>query len=154
MALEESGRTVTSGHSYEAARRRRAELLGTIHDFERAVAALGAEPGWRRWVGERLASLRDQLTEHIVVTEGPDGLYAELCEHAPRLARPVEALVAEHDQLLARTGALVGSVPDPNLEVSQLRERAGELLGALSRHRQRGADLVYEAYATDIGGET
>ena len=26
------------------------------------------------------------------------------------------------------------------------------LLAALARHRQRGADLVYEAYAVDLGG--
>jgi hypothetical protein len=28
------------------------------------------------------------------------------------------------------------------------------LLGLLVRHRQRGSDLVYEAYELDIGGET
>jgi hypothetical protein len=38
--------------------------------------------------------------------------------------------------------------------VERVRQRADELLAALSRHRQRGADLVYEAYATDLGGET
>ena len=28
-----------------------------------------------------------------------------------------------------------------------------EVLDELARHRQHDADLVYEAYATDIGGE-
>ena len=28
------------------------------------------------------------------------------------------------------------------------------LLGLLVRHRQRGSDLVYEAYEFDVGGET
>jgi hypothetical protein len=28
-----------------------------------------------------------------------------------------------------------------------------ELLGQLSRHRQRGVDLVYDAYDVDIGGQ-
>ena len=27
-----------------------------------------------------------------------------------------------------------------------------KLLGQLTRHRQRGADLIYEAYQVDIGG--
>jgi hypothetical protein len=36
----------------------------------------------------------------------------------------------------------------------ELRTWASDLLRELSRHRQRGADLVYEAYETDIGGET
>jgi hypothetical protein len=35
-----------------------------------------------------------------------------------------------------------------------LRGWTSDLLHELSRHRQRGADLVYEAYETDIGGET
>jgi hypothetical protein len=38
--------------------------------------------------------------------------------------------------------------------VELARGWASDLLRELSRHRQRGADLVYEAYATDIGGET
>ena len=34
------------------------------------------------------------------------------------------------------------------------RQRGATFLGMLSRHRQRGADLVFDAYQTDIGGET
>jgi hypothetical protein len=33
-----------------------------------------------------------------------------------------------------------------------VRERATALLVAVARHRQRGADLIYEAYAADLGG--
>ena len=33
-----------------------------------------------------------------------------------------------------------------------MRAELTALLVALARHRQRGADLVYEAYAVDIGG--
>jgi len=36
--------------------------------------------------------------------------------------------------------------------VDAQRDRLLALLGSLVRHRQRGADLVYEAYAVDIGG--
>jgi hypothetical protein len=36
--------------------------------------------------------------------------------------------------------------------VADLRERANRLLGHLIRHRQQGADLIYEAFETDIGG--
>jgi hypothetical protein len=44
--------------------------------------------------------------------------------------------------------------PDPeDAEWSErLRSVLTSLLVALARHRQRGADLVYEAYAVDIGG--
>lgn len=140
-----------AGRSYQAARRRRAELLRAMQGLERAVAAPAAEPTWRERVREQVMALRHQLAEHVVVTEGPDGLYAELLEHAPRLHRPVVRLVAEHGDLLAGCDALARQLAEP---ATAVRERAGELLAALSRHRQRGADLVYEAYAADIGGET
>ena len=39
-------------------------------------------------------------------------------------------------------------------DVDSIRESATTFLGRLSRHRQRGADLVFDAYQTDIGGET
>jgi hypothetical protein len=140
--------------SYEAARRQRAELLQSIQGLEQAVAAPAREPGWRERVGRRLATLRDRLTEHIVITEGPDGLYAELLADAPRLTRPVAGLTADHGHLLVRVDSLARRLHQPDCRVEAIRDGAGELLSRLSRHRQRGADLVYEAYATDIGGET
>jgi len=34
----------------------------------------------------------------------------------------------------------------------EVRVELTALLAALARHRQRGADLIYEAFAVDIGG--
>jgi hypothetical protein len=90
----------------------------------------------------------------VVVTEGPDGLYSELLDHAPRLCRGVNILVREHAAIVAAVDALHARVGDPAIAAEQVRSWASDLLRELSRHRQRGADLVYEAYATDIGGET
>ena len=39
-------------------------------------------------------------------------------------------------------------------DVDEVRDAGLALLGRLSRHRQRGADLIWDAYQTDIGGET
>ena len=36
--------------------------------------------------------------------------------------------------------------------VEAVRVAAVDVLGAISRHRQKGADLVWEAYSVDIGG--
>ncbi len=41
-----------------------------------------------------------------------------------------------------------GELPDP----AALREEATALMGQLVRHRQAGADLVFEAYEVDLGG--
>jgi hypothetical protein len=143
---------IRSSLPLHAARRHRAELLEIMHGTERALAGPGAEPGWLPAVTDRLAALRSAFAEHMQVTEGPDGLYAELLEHAPRLAYQIRTLVREHATLALRIDAACSRVVGAGPE--DMRCRVGDLLRDLSRHRQRGADLVYEAYATDIGGET
>ncbi|WP_203864695.1 hemerythrin domain-containing protein [Plantactinospora endophytica] len=135
-------------------RRRRAALRSEIQFLEQALAAPARDPGWRPRVRSSLGGLRGAFAEHMVVTEGPDGLYAELLDHAPRLARGVHVLIREHVAVVATMAALQRRVDLPEIGVSELRNRATDLLRELSRHRQRGADLVYEAYQTDIGGET
>ena len=82
---------------------------------------------------------------------------------SPRLAHEVDRLTKEHrtlTELIAEMLALVGLADgppariDPNLgDPDEVRDRGTALLSALVRHRQRGADLVYEAYSVDIGGE-
>jgi hypothetical protein len=136
----------------ELARQQRAQLLATIERVDRALAAPTGESGWRGGVMTRLAALREAFAEHIAVTEGHDGLYAELLGHAPRLAHGVDMLVRDHGRLRHALDAVW--VRAPGARPQELRAWAGDLLRDLYRHRQRGADLVYEAYQTDIGGET
>ncbi|GAB3139227.1 hypothetical protein GCM10027290_08020 [Micromonospora sonneratiae] len=144
----------TDGRVPRTARRQRAALSQDIHLFERAIAAPAGDPGWRPRVSARLGGLRGAFFEHMVVTEGPEGLYAELLDHAPRLARGVHVLIREHAVVAAAMSALQRRVELPEVPIDELRRWAGDLLRELSRHRQRGADLVYQAYQTDIGGET
>jgi hypothetical protein len=65
-------------------------------------------------------------------------------------------LVGEHivikgliEDLLARVGPPVAAD-----QVDAVRALGTALLGRLARHRQRGADLIHEAYEVDLGGET
>jgi len=147
-----TGPLTTDTSSLAAARRHRMELLAAIQGFERAIAAPARDPRWRELVTERLRALREAFGEHVVVTEGPEGLYAELLAHAPRLASGVDTLVREHGQVLAALDRLYQRVS--TMDIERIRAKASDRLLQLARHRQRGADLVYEAYATDIGGET
>lgn len=152
MTRPASQHSTTGANSLAAARRHRAELLQVIQAFEVALAVPAGDPRWRERVAERLHALRDAFGEHVIVTEGSAGLYAELLEYAPRLARDVDVLIREHAAILAAVDALAGRLPTRDVE--RLRGWSSDLLRELARHRQRGADLVYEAYATDIGGET
>jgi hypothetical protein len=87
-------------------------------------------------------SIAEAVAEHLSVTEGDHGLYAEIAAADPRLSFAVESLLREHDEFRR---ALRRSLND---------EERAELARLLDRHRQRGNDLVYEAYVVDIGGET
>ncbi len=144
--------TAATTSPFDLARRQRAQLLVSIQAVERALARPVAEPGWRPGLAQCLTSLVEAFTDHVAVTEGPDGLYTELLDQEPRLARGVHVLIREHATLSGTLDAVWQRVPrsDPD----DLRVRASFLIRDLSRHRQRGADLVYEAYQTDIGGET
>jgi hypothetical protein len=133
--------------------RLRAELLGGIQRLEHAIDAPVGDPTWRPGMTRAVAQLRDAFREHVEVTEGPTGLYAGLLEHAPRLARGLHDLVDEHQAVMSAFSALEDRL-DYDGTVEEVRSQAAQLLREVWQHRQRGADLVYEAYATDIGGET
>jgi hypothetical protein len=111
---------------------------------------------WAQRVHVAVVELAGDLREHVDLTEGPDGLYREVLTTTPRLSGAVDALTREHvlirgqvDSLLARVGA-----SDVVADVDRVRDLGTALLGRLVRHRQRGSDLVFEAYEFDIGGET
>lgn len=148
------GTTVPGRAALQTARRQRVALLRDIQNLERAIAVPARDPGWRPGVTASLGGLRGSFGAHVAVTEGPDGLYAELLDHAPRLARVVHVLIREHAALAAAMATLQRRLDLPEARIEELRGWASDLLRELSRHRQRGADLVYDAYATDIGGET
>ncbi|HEU5109760.1 MAG TPA: hypothetical protein VFT95_14555 [Micromonosporaceae bacterium] len=132
----------------------KAELLKIMNSLQSAVAVTAHDPTWRDQVGERLTGLRRAFAEHVGATEGPDGLYHELVNHAPRLAPGVHGLVRDHRSLLDSMEGLEAAADTGDPDLDQLRGWARQLIHELYEHRQRGADLLYEAYGTDIGGET
>jgi hypothetical protein len=157
-------------HELIEVRRRRAELYESISALEQALAAPvpGRQMRWAERVSAALAELSGDFRDHVVLMEGQDGLNARLIRRSPRLAHKVDALTKEHAALSGLIGELSslmdhaqGSLerdesmsqdPMPG-RWDEVREHGNKLLGALVRHRQRGADLVYEAYAVDIGGQ-
>jgi hypothetical protein len=149
-------------------RRRRAELLESINALELALAAPGRQVLWVERVAAALQELSGGFHDHVVLMEGPNGLNVRLIRRSPRMVHAVDRLTKEHTTLTGLIGELVtlvdqahGSLdrgesisddPMPG-DSDEVRDRGNELLGALTRHRQRGADLVYEAYSVDIGGQ-
>lgn len=142
--------------SLEALRRRRAELRESMSALERALAAPPAagHGHWPDRVRDALGELSGDFETHVEITEGPDGLYHELLGIAPRLSDAVARLTKEHGEIETLLAEVLASVSVPDADVQRVREQATTLLGRLVRHRQRGSDLVYEAYEVDIGGDT
>lgn len=138
--------------------RRRAELRHTIVEVEQALArpAPGRLEEWAAEVREGLAHLAADLEAHVDVTQAEAGLHDEILVAAPRLANGVERLRREHLEIRETLGAardLLGA-PEEGDWPTHVRDLVTSLLTRLIRHRQRGADLIYEAYQVDVGGET
>ena len=138
----------------EGVRRHRAELRESVIALEHSLAAPipGRPTAWTERVRAALMELLADFREHVDITEGQHGLYTRVLRTAPRLASAVRRLTQEHADLLGHISELLERVEsDP--DVDAIRELGTRLLGTLVRHRQRGSDLVYEAYEVDIGGE-
>lgn len=150
-------RTASIPSSLDEVSRRRADLYETIIGLEQAAArpAIGREDAWAETLLHALDELRPELVEHIASTEEQDGLYAEIAEAAPRLIHRTDVLREEHRVMLAELAALTDTVRSVTTadagSVEQAREDVRKLLGLLVRHRQHGADLVWEAFNRDIG---
>ena len=140
-------------------RQRRVELRASMDLLERALASpsrSGRSTEWADGLRRAVGPVYDAFVHHVAVTEGPEGLYAELAQHSPRLEHAVARLLDEHADIRRRLQELLTwvDVSDEVADVSQARKDGTELLAVLMRHRQRGADLVFEAFDVDIGGET
>ncbi|MCW3814725.1 hypothetical protein ONA91_09685 [Micromonospora sp. DR5-3] len=146
--------TVAPAARPPAARQPGPTLPGELSALARALATSAEESRWREHLVVQLGPVRRGFAEHVRLTEGPDGLYAELLHQAPRLDRGVRLLTHEHAAIAAALVALQRAAELPAVPAEEVRERVGNLLRALDQHRQRGADLLWEAYETDLGGET
>ncbi|WP_195210583.1 hemerythrin domain-containing protein [Actinomarinicola tropica] len=135
----------------EARRERLRELMDRL---ERALAepALADLPVWRTNVALVCDELDGALHDHVEETEGD--LFPELERTSPHVVARIARLTAEHPRLRAELDdlreALVTDAPEPETTAERIRERALALLTDLLRHRQSGADLLYEAYWVDL----
>jgi hypothetical protein len=143
----------------DEAKRRRQTLHDAIVQLEVAISrpAAGRIPDWTAQVTKDMIGVRDAFEQHVFVTEKPGGLYEEIKERAPRLVGTVDRLHQEHpaiaesiERLLGRLEA--GEVDTQTWPLDQTRDDLQRLIGSVVRHRQKGADLVWEAYNVDIGG--
>jgi hypothetical protein len=142
----------------EEVRHRRTDLHRALVGVEQAISrpAAGRIKHWTAEVVDKLVQLRDAIDEHMAVTERPGGLYEDIMARAPRLAAKIRRLHNEHPVLREGATELLDRLESTPIgdawPLDQARDDIQRLLGKIMKHRQLGADLVWEAYNLDIGG--
>ncbi|HEX4017439.1 MAG TPA: hypothetical protein VHX15_11955 [Frankiaceae bacterium] len=149
--------TLSESPQLQVVRHRRAGLRRTMTEVEEAAAAAlaGRPDEWRANLTPHLESLQMAWASHVRGTEGPDGLWEQIRTDAPRLQGKLRRLGSAHEALGAEIATLRQTLTDAcddESRLSNVRERVTALLLQLTRHRQHGADLIYEAYDRDVGG--
>ncbi|HRW17810.1 MAG TPA: hypothetical protein P5181_03090 [Dermatophilaceae bacterium] len=142
----------------ERVRLHRAELGESLSTLRTVLDG----PDDERWCDRAraaLAELRHDLDAHVEVTEAPDGLYDAIREDAARLAGPLAALQGEHPGLIELADVALAALDGEPGRADSIGDRAAvrgqvqALVIQLTHHHERGAELMHEAYAVDLGGD-
>ena len=139
----------------EQIRAYRAELRESVAAVREALAAAARDGAASRRRGRTaLVELARDFAEHVDLTERPDGIFQGVRD-VPRLSSMVDQLTAEHPRLTADISDFITLLADNETvaDVPAFRTEVGGLLDRLVQHRRRGSDLIYEAFAVDIGGQ-
>ena len=117
---------------------------------------LGEGARWRLRVAMAVDHAANRVEEHVATSEAGDGLLNQVVSDAPRLSCRTARLRRDHVHLEQQVHGLkvaLSEIADDDVAVRGLsvRDQAMEFLSLLATHRQRGADLFYEAYLVDIG---
>jgi hypothetical protein len=120
------------------------------HGFARTCQTPDAS---RDLLVDGLDLLRAAFEVHVLYAEGPGGLFEELLDEAPSdAAGEVDRLKRDHVVIAStidRAGALLSE--GAGLDDERVRDVTDELLRLVAQHRQRGAELLYNVYAVDVG---
>jgi iron-sulfur cluster repair protein YtfE (RIC family) len=141
----------------DEARSRRLALGDAADLIEDLIARPGSDPQWTVRVADALQGMRQAFDSHVSEVEHDEGLLPQLRHDSARLSNAIDRMYAEHITIGAELDDAATLIVDCGGDcgaamVEAIREAVVDVLRSVSRHRQRGADLVYEAYHVDIGG--
>lgn len=139
--------------SHVAIARRREDLHRAMVRLEASVARSSRLDDWQRVVEEALAGVQDALRRHTGEVESETGLLDVVVARAPRLSAAAESLRDEHRDLEEAIWAAQAIAGAHGVDPSQVRAEVMEVITRLANHRQTGADLLYDVYSVDLGGE-
>lgn len=122
-------------------------------ELEAAASSPVAMEGWLDQLSRSLEGLAKVFEDHVQMVEGDDGLLEEITELAPQLESGMEQMRTDHREIHTFLDNLKTAVKDAATTpdgAGMIRGEVRALVSSLAEHRQRGADLVYDAYNVDI----
>ena len=133
----------------------RDRTLEALHALEAAVGrpASSRSETWADAVRSSLEHLESAFGEQRASYDDPSGLMAEIAHDDPRLRTWVRQLRRRWAELETTTRTLresLGESADPQAPYD-VRERVRWLSSAIRHHREREADLVFDALEIDLG---
>ena len=138
----------------EAAALRRRELREALVAFEGALASpIRDRETWRAEVADALESLGHAFEDHVPRRRRPAACTRD-ARHVTSPEHEGQPPPREHPEITAAlvdASARVAVPPADDAAADAIRDDLQRLMGQIVRHRQHGADLVWEAYAIDIG---
>jgi hypothetical protein len=143
------------GAAFRRSRQHRRGVRRASIDLEEALARpAGQEAGhWYGDVAVQVRALAEAFRHHVEQSEGPEGLLLQIVQDQPRLVPAVAVVKREHQALLDQMSRLEAATGLPQgADKQAVREDSRRLLHDLAAHRQRGSDLIYQAYNVDVEG--
>jgi hypothetical protein len=120
-----------------------------------ATPAAGTVHVWVERLEAALVDLSARLRA-LHLADEPAGSSHDVLTTAPRLSNAVGHLTREHVEIIRLVDSMLARLDqdDSTMDVERTRHLGLALLDRLNHHRQRGSDLLFEAYLGDIGGES
>ena len=117
--------------------------------------APGRELEWLTGVRDALTSLQHSLRIQMDGAVAEDSLLSAVSRDAPRLHRPVQALRRRYqalsDDVVTLVQQLDANPKGDTIDTTDIRQALDRIASELRYQRARESDVVYEAYAVDLG---
>lgn len=133
----------------------RARSLESLHAVEKQAGAAGpARPNeWRDDLLAVLDDLASSLHDQYERSASAEGLLSRVVEEAPHLQSSVNELRKRQSSLVAEIDDLRRSLADLTRtpDVDAVRSRVADMTAEIRELRAWETDIVYDAYAVDLG---
>lgn len=140
---------------FDSSRTDRGVSLTALHEVERMAAAPGPlrTGSWRDDLLEALGELGSSLHEQYAHSDRTHGLLQMVVEESPHLLPAVEELATRQENVSEQVDLLTANLADLSrpVDVVTVREEIAEITLEIRELRAWETDIVYEAYAFDLG---